>query len=59
MTRGKGKDLTGMRRRRLAFLCLWILSLAAISFFGGAVSYGFFFGMTLLPVISLAYIFCV
>lgn len=59
MTRGKGKDLTGMRRRRLAFLCLWILSLAAISFFGGAVSYGFFFGMTLLPVISLAYILCV
>ena len=31
----------------------------SISFFGGAVSYGFFFGMTLLPVVSLIYILCV
>lgn len=48
-----------MRRNRLLFLCLWVLSLAAISFYGGAVSYGFFFGMCLIPVICLVYIFCV
>lgn len=38
---------------------LWIFSLIAISFYGGAVSYGFFFGVTLIPVISLFYLFCV
>lgn len=35
---------------------LWILSLVAISFYGGAISYGFFFGMTLIPVVSLLYL---
>lgn len=45
-----------MRVHRLCLLGLWILSLVAISFYGGAVSYGFFFGVTLLPVISLAYL---
>ncbi|MCM1541541.1 MAG: DUF58 domain-containing protein [Blautia sp.] len=48
-----------MRKYRLLFLCLWVLSLAAISFFGGVISYGFFFGMCLLPVVSLIYILCV
>lgn len=48
-----------MRKNRILFLCLWALSLAAISYFGGAVSYGFFFGMSLLPLISLIYIGCV
>lgn len=48
-----------MKIRRLIFLALWILSLAAITNFGGAVSYGFFFGMTMIPVISLIYIACV
>lgn len=43
----------------MALLCLWVCSLAAISFVGGAVSYGFFFGVTLVPVISFLYIFCV
>ena len=38
---------------------LWLLSLAAISFYGGPVSYGFFFGVTLIPVISLIYLLCV
>ncbi len=42
--------------RRFCLLVLWILSLIAISFYGGAVSYGFFFGVTLLPVISLVYL---
>lgn len=48
-----------MRKYRILFLCLWVLSLAAISFFGGVISYGFFFGISLLPVVSLIYIFCV
>lgn len=51
--------MRGLRLHRLLFLCLWALSLVAISFFGGAVSYGFFFGMTFLPVVSLLYILCV
>lgn len=45
-----------MKIRRWAFFVLWVLSLAAITCFGGAVSYGFFFGMSLLPVVSLGYI---
>ena len=48
-----------MKTRRRIFWGLWILSLVAISFFGGAISYGFFFGMTLIPVISIIYIICV
>lgn len=48
-----------MKKHRLLFLCLWVLSLITISFFGGAVSYGFFFGMTLLPAVCLIYILCV
>lgn len=48
-----------MRTHRFIFLNLWILSLVSISFFGGAVSYGFFFGMTLLPAVSLIYILSV
>lgn len=48
-----------MKTRRLLFLGLWILSLAAITNYGGAVSYGFFFGMTMIPVVSLVYMICV
>lgn len=48
-----------MRKYRVFFLCLWILSLVSISFYGGVVSYGFFFGVSFLPVISLIYIACV
>lgn len=48
-----------MRKYRVLFLCLWILSLVSISFYGGVVSYGFFFGVSFLPVISLIYIACV
>lgn len=54
-----GKCDAGMRMHRWIFCILWVLSLAGITCFGGAVSYGFFFGMTLLPVISLIYIACV
>lgn len=45
-----------MKMRRRIFLGLWLLSLTAISFYGGAVSYGFFWGITLIPVISLLYL---
>lgn len=46
----------GMKIRRWILLDLWVLSLAAISFYGGAVSYGIFWGITLLPVVSLIYL---
>lgn len=45
-----------MKWRRIVFLVLWVMSLIGISFYGGAVSYGFFWGMTLLPMISLVYL---
>lgn len=48
-----------MNARRCFLGGLWLLALAAISFYGGAVSYGFFFGVTLIPVISLIYLICV
>lgn len=48
-----------MRVRRWIFLGLWTASLVGITCFGGAVSYGFFFGMSLLPLVSLSYIACV
>ena len=59
LRRSKESDRGRMRAHRLLFLGLWALSLVSISFFGGAVSYGFFFGVTLLPVVSLCYILCV
>lgn len=57
--RGKEADKKEMRLHRLLYLGLWLLSLAGISFYGGAVSYGFFWGLTLLPAVSLLYILCV
>ncbi|MBQ7582856.1 MAG: DUF58 domain-containing protein [Lachnospiraceae bacterium] len=45
-----------MRRNRIILLLLWILSLIAISFYGGAVSYGFFTVLTLIPVVSFLYL---
>ncbi|MCM1039055.1 MAG: DUF58 domain-containing protein [Ruminococcus sp.] len=48
-----------MKMRRWMLFGLWLLSLAAISFYGGTVSYGFFFGVTILPFISLLYLFFV
>ncbi len=47
------------RLRRWALLGLWLLSLSVISFYGGAVSYGFFFGVTLVPVVSAVYLLAV
>ncbi|MCR4685570.1 MAG: DUF58 domain-containing protein [Lachnospiraceae bacterium] len=48
-----------MRRNRIILLLLWILSLIAISYYGGAVSYGFFIVLTLIPVVSLLYLILV
>lgn len=45
-----------MKRRRWILFGLWLLSLAAISCYGGAISYGFFYGVTLLPFLSLFYL---
>lgn len=45
-----------MKGRRIIWLILWILSLVAISFYGGAVSYGLFFCLTLVPVVSFVYL---
>lgn len=42
-----------MRRNRLFVLALWILSLVGISISGGPVTYGFFYAVTLIPIISL------
>ncbi|MBO7387822.1 MAG: hypothetical protein J6U15_08450, partial [Lachnospiraceae bacterium] len=44
-----------MRRNRLIALGLFILSLVAISFYGGPVSYGFFFFMLFVPFVSAVY----
>lgn len=45
-----------MRSRRIGWLIAWILSLVAISFYGGAVSYGLFFGISLMPVVAILYL---
>lgn len=45
-----------MKWRRWILLLLWILSLVGISFYGGAISYGIFWGITLIPVLSLVYL---
>lgn len=57
--RGKRKKADELAKRRWILLGVWILSLVGISFYGGAVSYGFFFGVTLIPLISLAYLLAV
>ena len=48
-----------MRCRRCIFAGIWIFSLVGISFYGGAISYGFFFLLTLVPVISGVYLLAV
>lgn len=45
-----------MRKRKWIWLFLWILSLVGISFYGGAVSYGLFWGLLMVPVVSFAYL---
>lgn len=48
-----------MKTRRWILLGVWVLSLLTISLYGGAVSYGFFFGVTLIPVVSAVYLLLV
>ena len=48
-----------MKRNRIIFAILWILSLVGISFFGGPVSYGFFAVLILIPIMSLLYLLLV
>jgi len=48
-----------MRRNRLVLLVLWLLSLIGISLAGGEITYGIFFLLTLIPVVSALYIFIV
>lgn len=48
-----------MKTRRWVLFGLWALSLLTISFYGGAISYGFFFGVTLIPVVSAVYLLAV
>lgn len=45
-----------MRVRRCVLGICWLLSLILISIYGGTVSYGIFFGLTLVPFISFLYI---
>ena len=48
-----------MKIRRGILAACWLLSLVVISFYGGAVSYGIFLGLTFIPLISFFYILCV
>ncbi len=48
-----------MRRNRIILFICFCLTLIAISFYGGPVSYGFFCAVLMIPVISLLYILCV
>lgn len=48
-----------MWKNRIIWFVLWILSIVGISFYGGAISYSFFFMMTAIPFISLLYLLCV
>lgn len=48
-----------MKYRKIILGLLWILSLVGISFYGGAISYGFFWAITLVPLISVIYIWAV
>lgn len=53
----KGKN--GFLFRRIIWLVLVILALIGISNYGGALSYGFFYGVTLFPVVSFLYLLMV
>lgn len=45
-----------MRRNRIIWFVLLILSLIAISYYGGPISYGFFYAMLIIPILSLLYL---
>jgi len=45
-----------LKRNRIIWIVLLVLSIVAISFYGGVVSFGFFYTMLLVPVVSLLYL---
>lgn len=45
-----------MKRNRLIWLGLWIISLIGISFYGGTISYGFCALISVIPVVSFIYL---
>ena len=45
-----------LKTRRRIWIIIWILSIVTISNYGGPISYGFFFAVTLLPIISFVYL---
>lgn len=45
-----------MIQRRIGLLVLWIASLVLISLYGGALSYGLYWTITLIPVVSILYL---
>lgn len=48
-----------MLRNSFIVLFLWVLSLVGISFFGGPITYGFFYFMTFIPLSMLIYLLIV
>lgn len=48
-----------MRRNRIIYYILVVLSIVLISFWGGAISYGLFFCVLLVPTVSFIYLLCV
>ncbi|MCR4643987.1 MAG: DUF58 domain-containing protein [Oscillospiraceae bacterium] len=48
-----------MKRNRIIWFCLWVLSVIGISLKGGVVTYGFFMLLTLVPLFSLGYLLAV
>ncbi len=48
-----------MKRNRIIWFCLWVLSVVGISLKGGAVTYGFFAVLTLIPLFSALYLLAV
>ena len=48
-----------MKKNRIIWGITWICSVVVISIFGGHISYGFFWCVTLLPLLSLLYLLCV
>lgn len=52
----KSESSMTMRRNRIIWACLWVLSCVAISIKGGAVTYGAFAVLTLIPIVSFLYL---
>lgn len=48
-----------MWKRKWILLGMWLISLWIISHYGGTASYGLFFGITMIPLLSLIYSLCV